>query len=183
MGQQFKALNQQHIDFITKQQMFFVGTAAATGKVNISPKGMDSFRVLDSNRVVWLNVTGSGNETAAHVQQVPRMTIMFAAFEGNPMILRLYGQAEAVHKNDSKWPELSKLFPELPGSRQIFEVKLDLVQTSCGMSVPFYDFVEQRDQLNSWAEKQGTAGIDKYWQKKNQHSLDGFDTHILEKNL
>lgn len=183
MGQQYSALSEKHMEFISQQKLFFVGTATADSKVNISPKGMDSFKVLDANNVAWLNVTGSGNETAAHVQTHPRMTIMFAAFEGSPMILRLYGNATAIHQNDPEWDEYVKMFPTIPGTRQIFKVSLDMVQTSCGMSVPFFDYVGERDQLIGWATKKGEEGVKEYWQQKNQHSLDGIATHIVEKNL
>ena len=182
MGQQYSEISDKLIDFIQQQKLFFVGTATEDSRVNISPKGMDSLRVLSSNRVVWLNVTGSGNETSAHIQQHPRMTIMFAAFEGSPLILRLYGLAKVVHQNDIEWPELYELFGETPGARQIFDLDIDLVQSSCGMAVPFYDYIEDRDQLKNWAIKQGAEGIDEYWQKKNQRSLDGLPTNIVEKN-
>jgi len=182
MGQQFNALSDKHINFITAQKIFFVGTATETSKVNISPKGMDSFRILGPNRAIWLNVTGSGNETAAHVQTCPRMTIMFMAFEGNPMILRLYGTARVRHQGDPEWPALYSLFKPLVGARQVFDLTIEMVQTSCGMSVPFYDYVGDRELLSDWASKQGEEGIKKYWEKKNQVSLDGEATHILLKS-
>lgn len=182
MGKQYEALSNKHIEFITAQKIFFVGTAAAEGRVNVSPKGMDSLRVLGPNRAVWLNVTGSGNETAAHVQVNPRMTIMFCAFEGDPLILRLYGKARAIHHNDAEWPELAALFPPLPGARQIFDLAIDLVQSSCGMAVPFFDYKGEREQLNEWAVKKGEDGIRQYWADKNAVSLDGQPTHIVEKN-
>jgi hypothetical protein len=168
--------------FIEDQKIFFVGTAAADGRINISPKGMDSLRVIDANRVVWLNVTGSGNETSAHVQENPRMTIMFAALEGPPMILRIYGNAKVIHKNDPDWQNKISLFRPLPGARQIFELAVDLVQTSCGMGVPFYDYVGEREQLNEWARKKGGKGIKEYWKEKNQESIDGKPSFILERN-
>ena len=183
MGQQFSEITEKHENFIKEQKIFFVGTATDESRVNVSPKGMDAFRVLGSNRVAWLNVTGSGNETAAHVQTHPRMTIMFAAFEGSPMILRLYGHAKAIHQKDSEWQTLYSLFPEKTGARQIFKMSIDMVQTSCGMSVPFFDYVSEREQLDDWADKKGKDGIKDYWQLKNQVSLDGIETHILDKNL
>lgn len=182
MGQQFNELTQEHIDFIGKQKLYFVGTATAESKINISPKGQDSFRVINPQKVAWLNVTGSGNESAAHVQVNPRMTIMFTAFEGNPIILRIYGEARVIHQNDVDWSEYSSLFPELPGTRQIFEVSIELVQKSCGMSVPFYEYVGERNQLKDWAIAKGNAGITEYWKQKNQYSLDSIATHIVEKN-
>jgi hypothetical protein len=182
MGQRYSEISDKLKQFIEDQKIFFVATATADSRVNISPKGMDSLRVLGKNRVVWLNVTGSGNETSAHIQESPRMTIMFAAFEGNPMILRLYGNANVIHKNDSEWNELYSLFNPIPGARQLFDLTVDLVQTSCGMAVPFFDYVEERDQLKKWASKKGDAGIKEYWLEKNQISLDGKPTQIKDKN-
>ncbi|MCK5919150.1 MAG: pyridoxamine 5'-phosphate oxidase family protein [Cocleimonas sp.] len=182
MGQQYTELNDKLEHFIEQQKIYFVATATANSKVNVSPKGMDSLRVLSKNRVIWLNLTGSGNETAAHIQETTRMTIMFAAFQGNPLILRLYGTAKVVHKNDADWDELYAHFDPLPGSRQIFDLTIDLVQSSCGMAVPFLDYIGERYQLEKWAVKKGDAGIRDYWQEKNQQSLDGKPTHIMDKN-
>lgn len=183
MGKRYSEISSKLRQFIEAQKIFFVGTATADSRVNISPKGMDSLRVLGPNRVLWLNVTGSGNETAAHVQLNPRMTLMFTAFEGDPMILRLYGQARVVHHNDSDWAGLYALFRPLPGARQIFDLTVDLVQTSCGMAVPFFDYVGEREQLNNFARRRGRKGIQDYWREKNQRSLDELPTHIVEKNL
>jgi hypothetical protein len=182
MGQQYSELSERHITFISAQKIYFVGTATADSKVNISPKGMDSFKVLDHKTIAWLNFTGSGNETAAHVQTHPRMTIMFAAFEGNPMILRLYGNATVVHHHDPEWHKLYGLFSPAIGARQVFKLSIEMVQTSCGMSVPFFDYVAEREQLADWAVKKGEEGIRDYWQQKNQLSLDGIPTNILNKN-
>ena len=170
MGQRYSEISDKLKHFIENQKLFFVGTTTADSRVNISPKGMDSLRVLDKNRVVWLNVTGSGNETSAHIQENPRMTIMLTAFEGNPMILRLYGDAKVVHKNDREWEELFSLFNPIPGARQIFDLTVDLVQTSCGMAVPIYDYIEEREQLKNWAVKKGEEGLKEYWQEVNQVS-------------
>ncbi len=182
MGKRFKSISDELMKFISNQKMYFVGTAGDSGKVNISPKGMDSLKVLNENRVIWLNVTGSSNETSAHVQENPRMTLMFCSLEGNPMILRLYGNATVVHKNDSEWEKLRKLLPELPGARQIFDLDVELVQTSCGMSVPLYDYIEDRELLKEWAVKKGAQGIQEYWERNNQVSLDGKLTNIMKKN-
>lgn len=180
MAQRYDELSDTQVKFIGKQKIFFVGTATAEGRVNVSPKGMDSLRVLSPRRVVWLNVTGSGNETSAHVQQDPRMTLMFCAFEGAPVILRLYGTATVVHQGDAAWRELIALFPPLPGARQIFDVTLDLVQTSCGMGVPYLFYTGDRELLNEWADKKGKKGLRQYWKEKNQLSLDGLPTNILD---
>jgi len=182
MGQQFAELSDKHIQFIAEQRIFFVGTATAGSRVNVSPKGMDSLRVLSGNRVVWLNVTGSGNETSAHVQQAPRMTIMFCAFEGQPLILRLYGSAKVIHKSDPEWGDLISLFKPLPGARQIFDVALDLVQTSCGMSVPYYTYDGDRELLNDLTAKIGEEGVKQFWKERNQMSIDGIPTNIVAKN-
>lgn len=183
MAQKYPELSDKLIAFIKAQKIFFVGTATADSRINVSPKGMDALRVIHKNRVIWLNVTGSGNETAAHVQEHPRMTLMFCAFEGDPIILRLYGQARAIHQQEAEWPELSAQFPALPGARQIFDLSVDLVQTSCGMGVPFYDYVSERGQLNNWAVKKGAEGIKAYWKEKNATSIDGHPTHIVSKNI
>ena len=182
MGKQYSELTAPLIRFIAAQKLFFVATASTDSRINLSPKGMDSLRVLQPNRVLWLNVTGSGNETAAHVQECARMTLMFAAFDGDPLILRLYGQARAIHHADAEWDDFYRLFPPLPGARQIFELNLDLVQTSCGMAVPLFEYIADRDQLNNWARKKGDAGLRQYWQEKNALSLDGVPTHIASKN-
>lgn len=180
MGQRFTELPEKQIEFIKEQKLFFVGTATADSRINISPKGMDSLRVLSPTHVIWLNVTGSGNETSAHIQEDGRMTIMFCAFTGKPLILRLYGQANVLHPYDAEWDQMVSHFPQTPGARQIFDMQVDLVQTSCGMGVPFYDYVEERELLTSWAIKQGEEGVSEYWKKKNQLSLDGKPTHILD---
>lgn len=182
MAQQYSEMSDKIKQFIESQKIFFVGTATSDGRVNVSPKGMDSLLVLDKNRIAWLNVTGSGNETSAHVQENSRMTIMFAAFEANPMILRLYGKAKAVHKNDAEWNKLFSLFKPIPGARQIFDLEVELVQTSCGMSIPFFDYVDEREQLKNWAVKKGEDSLIEYWKEKNQISLDGKPTNIMSKN-
>ena len=179
MGKRYNEIQSDQKQFILDQKIFFVGTAASTGRINISPKGMDTLRVVDSNKVVWLNLTGSGNETAAHLLKNDRMTIMFCAFEGKPKILRLYGKSRIYHPRDSAFKELIGLFPETPGSRQIIEMEIDLVQTSCGFAVPFMDFREERTQLRAWAEKQGEEKIKTYWEERNSTSIDGFETDIL----
>jgi len=179
MGQQFSETSGGQQRFIKEQKVFFVGTAAAEGKVNVSPKGMESLYVMNKNRVIWLNVTGSGNETAAHVQQNTRMTIMFVAFEGRPMIMRPYGSAKVIHPGDADWEKLLPYFDPLPGARQIFDLDLDLVQISCGMAVPLFDYVDEREAQNDWAVQKGEDGIKQYWSDKNQHSLDGKPTNIV----
>ena len=164
--------------FIEQQHVFFVATAAADGRVNLSPRGLDSFRVLDGRRVAWLNLTGSGNETAAHLRELNRITLMFCAFEGRPNILRLYGAATVLHPRDAGWAEFSPLFPPLPGARQIIVVDVELITTSCGMAVPLLDYQSEREQLNQSMEKKGPAGVQAYWEQRNTVSLDGKATGI-----
>ncbi|WP_218597869.1 pyridoxamine 5'-phosphate oxidase family protein [Polaribacter sp. NJDZ03] len=166
--------------FIEAQKIFFVATAPNSGRINLSPKGMDSFRVMNENRVLWLNVTGSGNETAAHLLENDRITIMFCAFDGAPNILRLYGKGKEIKEGDASWNALITLFPETPGTRQIFDITIASAQTSCGMSIPFFEFKSERNQLNDWAAEQGKEGITQYWKDKNQTSIDGLPTQILE---
>ncbi len=181
MGKRYTKLDGRLQAFIEQQKIFFVATAVADGRVNVSPKGMDSLRVLAPDRLVWLNVTGSGNETAAHVQEQPRMTLMWAAFEGSPMILRVYGRARVVHWGEPDWPALYSLLPTLPGARQVFDVQVELVQTSCGMGVPLFQYAGEREQLNRWAQNKGPEGIRAYWHDKNRFSLDGRPTRIEHK--
>ncbi|MFK7961477.1 MAG: pyridoxamine 5'-phosphate oxidase family protein [Phycisphaerales bacterium] len=178
MGSRYPEIPDRLKDFIAAQRMFFVGTAAPDGRVNVSPKGMDSLRVLGPNRVIWLNVTGSGNETAAHLLENERMTLMWCAFEGQPMILRLYGKARAVHPGEADWDELFGHMEPIPGARQMLDMHVDLVQTSCGTGVPLYDYVDDRPQLRRWAERKGTDGVEQYWQDKNRLSIDGRPTGI-----
>lgn len=187
MAKQYEQITPPLQTFIEQQKIFFVGTASKEGRVNVSPKGMDSLRVLSPNRIVWLSVTGSGNETAAHLadnvaengSKSGRMTVMFCAFEGAPMILRLYGMARAVYPRDQSWNQLITHFVQLPGTRQLFDLSVDLVQTSCGMAVPLYDYREDRDNLNNWAQKKGPAGIEAYQREKNQVSIDGLPTYTF----
>ncbi len=181
MGKQFSELNQKHINFIQAQNIYFVATAADTGHVNLSPKGGDSLRVLGPSKIAWLNLTGSGNESAAHVLKNPRMTMMFCAFEGAPMILRTYGNASVLHQKDDNWSQYAKLFPKFTGTRQIFVLDIDMVQTSCGMSVPYFNYQADRDDLTNWADRNGIDAIEAYWLKKNQTSINGFETEIAER--
>ncbi|MCB2377268.1 pyridoxamine 5'-phosphate oxidase family protein [Hymenobacter sp. BT635] len=178
MGKQYPAISADIQVFIERQHVFFVGTAAADGRVNISPKGQDTLRVLGPNRVAWLNLTGSGNETAAHLLEVNRITLMWCAFEGPPNILRLYGTARIYHPRDAEWADLLPLFPALPGARQILVVDVDLVQTSCGMAVPLLDYRAERNQLNDNMDKRGPEQVAQYWHTRNTRSIDGKPTGI-----
>lgn len=181
MAKQNTHLTDELTDFIRRQKIFFVGTAASDGRVNVSPKGMDTLRVVSANRVVWLNLTGSGNETAAHLLENNRITLMFCSFDGAPLILRLYGQAQVFHTRDAEWDCLASFFSAIPGARQIIDVSIELVQTSCGWGVPLFDFKVERDQLEKWAESKGPEGIRKYWEERNRQSIDGKPTGISAK--
>lgn len=178
MAERFSELAEDHIEFIRAQHIFFVATALAEGHVNLSPKGMDAFRVVAPDRVRWLNVTGSGNETAAHVLRDGRMTVMFCSFEKKPLILRLYGTASVVQEGDDRWDELSAEYPPQTGARQVFELDVTLVQTSCGYGIPYLDYVGERDTLSNWAHVRGRDGIRDYWRERNAISLDGLPTGV-----
>ena len=178
MSERFNELSDALRAFIEQQKIFFVGTAAADGRVNVSPKGQDSLRVLGPSSILWMNLTGSGNETAAHLLEANRITLMWCAFEGPPMILRAYGSAACIHRHHPRYAELSELIPATVGTRQYFLVDVDLVQTSCGYAVPLFDYQEDRVALDKWAEKRGEDGITAYWAEKNQLSLDGKPTGL-----
>lgn len=156
--------------------MYFLASAPleADSHINLSPRGLDSFRVSGDNEVVILDLTGSGNETAAHLQQNGRLTVMFCAFENEPRILRLFGKADVIRPEDESWPNYYQLFDEtIPGVRQIFHLTVARVQTSCGFGVPLMQVLSQRDLLTNWAEKRGKNGIKEYQKKKNARSIDG----------
>ncbi|WP_298912912.1 pyridoxamine 5'-phosphate oxidase family protein [uncultured Roseobacter sp.] len=178
MAKQFDGLSEVLTRFIEAQHIFFVGSAAPDGQVNISPKGMDSLRVLGPNRIVWRNLTGSGNETAGHLAQLNRMTLMWCGFEAKPMILRTYGTAKTLHLRDEAFRSLNALFPHSDGARQIYDVSLDLVQTSCGYAVPFMAYQGERDVLRNWTEDKTPEEIATYWETRNQHTIDGAPTYV-----
>lgn len=175
-------LNGTFRKFIENQKMFFVATAADTGRVNVSPKGADSLRIIDDTRVRWLNLSGSGNETAGHIAKVNRMTLMFCAFEGEARILRLYGTARVIHPRDEDWGEVIADYPPMAGSRQVFDMLIDGVQTSCGTGVPLMQFAGERvqDELLPFYENMGPDGVEAYWRKKNVTTIDGFATKLFE---
>lgn len=182
MAKIYPELSERHADFIAAQKIFFVATATVDSRVNLSPKGMDALRIIDSKRVIWLNLTGSSNETAAHVQVDPRMTLMFCAFSGDPLILRLYGRARVVHQKDPDWETLYSRFEPIPGARQLFDFSIEQVMSSCGAGVPYFSYEGDRDELRNWAEKKGPDGVREYWRERNHLSIDGIPTHIIEKN-
>jgi len=180
MGDRYEKLSDKHIEFINRQHLFFVGTAGREGRVNVSPKGLDTLRVLDDSTIVWLNLTGSGNETAAHVLENQRMTLMFCSFDRQPLILRLYGQAQVIHPRDERWSELASQFADYNGARQFFELHIELVQTSCGFGVPYFEYQGERPTLSDWTDRRTPDEVEAYWHEKNVRSLDGRDTGILQ---
>ncbi|CAA6818404.1 MAG: Pyridoxamine 5'-phosphate oxidase [uncultured Sulfurovum sp.] len=182
MAVKFKTINKAHKEFIEKQKMFVIGSAGAEGFINVSPKGMDTFKIIDEHTVVWLNHTGSGNETSAHVQENGRMTIMFNSFDKAPMILKLYGTADVIHDADERWDEMCTHFNEFLGARQFFELKVELVLTSCGFGVPQYKYIGERNKLEKWAKRVGREGMKVYWTEKNVETLDGEKTNVLERS-
>ena len=166
--------------WISRQPLFFVASAplSADGHVNLSPRGYDCLRILDEHTVAWLDLTGSGNETAAHIQENGRITLMFCAFQGDPQILRLYGRGETLLPGSQGWQSLRSRFPDLPGARQIIRVALERIQTSCGYSVPLMEAVGERDKLRQWSDKKGEQGLEAYREKNNSCSIDGMPVHI-----
>lgn len=180
MARSYPALEDSHRTFIQVQPIFFTATAPHEGRINLSPKGMDSFRIFSSQRVGYLDLTGSGNETAAHLRENGRFTLMFCSFTTDPLILRLYGRGHVIARQDPEWAAVRSAFPDLPGERQIILMDIDSVQTSCGYAVPLMNPAGERDTLARWAEKKGPTGLLDYWRDKNQISIDGLATGLLE---
>jgi len=177
MAKFFAKLSAAHRRFIARQKIFFVASAPAHGRVNLSPKGLDTFRVLPPNRVGYLDATGSGNETAAHLAENGRVTFMFCAFDDGPVILRVYGRGRVLHPRNADWPQLRPLFgPPLPGERQLVLAEVESVQTSCGFAVPLFDYAGDRPALITWAEKKGADGLAAYRAEHNIRSIDGLPT-------
>jgi hypothetical protein len=175
MSKVYDGIDESLARFIVAQHLFFVATAPLDpgGHVNLSPKGLESFRVIDPQTVAYLDLTGSGIETVAHLRENARVVIMFCAFEGPPKILRLHGRGEVVEPDDSRFPELLKLFPKLPGARSIVVVALERIADSCGYGVPLYQYQGERKQLLDWARRKGTFGLAQYRGETNHSSIDG----------
>jgi hypothetical protein len=179
MAKTFPEISAEHQAFIAAQKIFFVGSAAREGRVNLSPKGLDTFRVLSPRSAGYLDSTGSGNETAAHLAENGRVTFMFCAFAGPPMILRLYGRGRVVFPHSPDWPALRPRFGDpLPGERQLIVAEIDRVQTSCGFAVPFFAPTGPRTVLTDYWTKKDPAALANYWAEKNTRSIDGLPTHI-----
>lgn len=181
MAQQYEALNEEHMAFIARQHMFFVASAADGAKINLSPKGLGGFRVIGERQVCYLDLTGSGAETAAHLRADGRLTIMMCAFEGQALILRLYGRGRSLPRGSAEYAALlAKHFDnqEQPGARQIVVLDIEMVQTSCGYGVPKYAYEGQRDTLIRWAQSRGAEGVAAYRAENNVVSLDGLATGL-----
>ena len=175
MGKVYETLDEALMGFIGRQHVFFVGTApdSPEGHLNVSPKGLDTFRILGPKSVAYLDLTGSGIETVAHLRQNGRITIMFCAFEGRPLILRLHGRGRVVEPGDPEWVGLIARFPEYPGVRSVIVVDVERVADSCGFAVPLYEYRGERSQLIAYAEKKGPEGMEQYKAQKNRASIDG----------
>jgi hypothetical protein len=175
MGKVYEQLTPDLVEFIEAQKMFFVATAplAESGHVNLSPKGMDSFRVLDERTVAYLDVTGSGVETISHLKENGRIVVMFCAFDGKPLIVRLHGRGEVIEAHQNGFQELRERFPELPAMRAIIKVDVARIADSCGWTVPLYDFAGLRDYYDNYAEKKGAEGIRESQLAANMKSIDG----------
>jgi hypothetical protein len=167
-------------EFIAAQHIFFTASAPVEGRINLSPKGLDSFRVLSPTRVGYLDLTGSENETAAHIAENGRVTLMFCSFEGKPLIVRLYGQGQVVRPQDPDWGNLHTHFPTYPGERQIVLLNIESIMSTCGFAVPLYKYRGERDDLIDFATNMGPEKMDDYRRRKNQQSIDGLPTHLFE---
>jgi hypothetical protein len=181
MAKQFEALNSDLRDFIQRQNIFFVSSATADSRVNISPREISALRIIDDHSVIYLDRTGSGNETAAHMLADGRLTIMFCSFSGPPQIMRLYGTGTSVGWENPEFEELiSKYYGGvIPlGTRQIIRLEFDLVQTSCGYGVPLFDYKGERAAIENWHDNKGPDGIQSYWEQKNLSSMDGLPTGL-----
>jgi hypothetical protein len=174
MGRVLEAITDELAEFIGAQRVFFVATAPTDGgHVNVSPKGLDTFAVLDPNTVAYLDLTGSGVETVAHLRENGRITIMFCAFDGKPNIVRLYGHGEVLPIGEPSADALLPRFGAYPGARSVICVQVDRVSTSCGYGVPLLSYEGERDQLTTWADRRGPDGLVEYREEKNAVSIDG----------
>ena len=180
MGKFHSSISQAHQSFIENQHIFFVSTAplSADGHINLSPKGLDCFKVLSESRVAYMDLISSGNETSAHTLENGRITFMFCSFQNAPNILRLYGNGATILPGTKEWEVLSPHFKIHPSTRQIIVADIHLVQTSCGFGVPLYSYEGERDIHFEWAEKKGAEGLKEYVQEKNMVSLDGLPTSL-----
>lgn len=183
MAKQFESIDARLNDFIARQHIFFTASATGDSRVNVSPRETGCLRVIDATTVVYLDRTGSGNETAAHLRADGRLTFMFCAVEGPPMILRLYGRGRTIVRGDSDYESILTSHyggREPSGARQIIWLDVDLVQTSCGFGVPFFDYKAERTSLDQWTNAKGSDGIEIYRREKNAYSIDGLSTGMFD---
>jgi Pyridoxamine 5'-phosphate oxidase len=175
MARTHDTLDENLRGWVAAQHLFFVGSAPSggDGHVNLSPKGYDTFRILDDTTVAYLDLTGSGVETIAHLRDNGRLTIMFCAFEGPPRILRLFGQGDVVLPGDLDFDELRAGFGDVPGVRSIIRCRLERIQSSCGYSVPFMAYESERETLLEWADRKSPEELGEYHAEKNAESIDG----------
>lgn len=179
MAKFYESLTAELTTFIRKQHIFFVATAAPDSRINLSPKGLDSLRVLDEHSLAYLDLTGSSAETAAHLRVDPRMTMMFCSFSTDALLLRVYGRGESILPGDPRWEALRARFPEHPGVRQIVLMRVESAQTSCGAGVPLMGYAGDRGTLSEWARKKGEDGMAEYRRMKNARSIDGLPTGLV----
>jgi hypothetical protein len=178
MGKTYSNITPELAAWVSRQPMFFVASAplSAQGHVNCSPKGRDTFRVLDPLTVAYGDLTGSGAETAAHLRENGRIVLMFCAFEGPPKIVRFHGQGEVIVPSSQAWPELESLFPSFPAMRAIVRVRVTRVSDSCGFGVPHMQLIEERDVMDRWMQTKGVDNLPAYRREKNSRSIDGLPT-------
>lgn len=181
MSDWYKGITQELKQFIAAQKVFFVATAPTEGRINLSPKGMDTFRVINPNRVIYLDITGSGNETAAHLLDNGRITIMFCSFDKTARIARLYGHGRPIHQHNANWQEYLAMFPSEPGVRQIMEIDVESAMTSCGYGVPWMENLSERDTLRKYWEKRDEQTLTAYQHQENERSIDGLPTGLFSK--
>jgi pyridoxamine 5'-phosphate oxidase-like protein len=179
MSNWYEEITPELREFIGAQKVFFVATAPAQGRINLSPKGMDTFRVLNPNRVIYLDITGSGNETAAHLFENGRITIMFCSFDKTARIMRLYGRGRTIHPHDANWQEYLQMFPSEPGIRQIMEIDIESAMTSCGYGVPSMENLNERDTLRKYWQKRDEQTLVTYQHQQNERSIDGLPTGLF----
>jgi hypothetical protein len=183
MAKDYPALTANHREFIARQHIFFTASAAAGTRINLSPRSTDMLRVIGDNAVVYLDRTGSGNETAAHLKADGRLTIMLCAVDGPPLILRLYGEGRAIQRGGDEYAALlAQEFDNVEplGARQMIRLDFDLVKTSCGYGVPFHEYKGERETMDKWADAKGQDGIEAYWHEKNLESMDGLPTGLFD---
>ncbi|MHB1515136.1 MAG: pyridoxamine 5'-phosphate oxidase family protein [Acidiferrobacteraceae bacterium] len=179
MAKLYETLTPELRSFIAAQRIFFTGSTAGSGRINVSPKGADTLRILDNHRCAYVDLTGSGAETGAHARADGRLTLMFCSFDEKPLILRLYGKASVIARSTRDWDSMRILFPTHPGARQIILMEIESIQTSCGYVVPLFMYQGERDTYPRWAEKKGAAGLAKYQREKNQKTIDGLSTGLV----